>query len=283
MNGKSSQLIYGLVICSVLLPLSAWCIGPPHDSSNGIWCNSCHIPHGRDRFARFVPVPYGADQEEMCKQCHNPTGQAGSMSDVANHVVNGGATVIDCGSCHDSHGAQTSFDQHSGVAADNLSLVRTDTGRYVSEALEPAIFQIVPDNFAFASDNPPYNGICQSCHTQTNHHQNDGTAPGGQSHFDGADCTLCHTHASGFAPVAGPHPQAQTAICAECHVDPDTGEQDIRDVHNNQCQLCHTDGTFGTVLGPSGSWNRECTACHDHASISVQHDCLDCHGVHDLR
>ena len=43
--------------------------------------------------------------------------------------------------------------------------------------------------------------VCQVCHTLTNHHQVDGTAPGGQSHFDGEDCTSCHSHPDGFGPI----------------------------------------------------------------------------------
>ena len=37
-----------------------------------------------------------------------------------------------------------------------------------------------------------------TCHTLTNHHRNDGAAPGGQSHYDGEKCVLCHTHQAGL-------------------------------------------------------------------------------------
>ena len=51
---------------------------------------------------------------------------------------------------------------------------------------------------SFADGGTPYDGICEVCHTMTNHHQNDGTAPGGQSHHDGENCTDCHFHIDGF-------------------------------------------------------------------------------------
>ena len=47
--------------------------------------------------------------------------------------------------------------------------------------------------------------VCGVCHTPTNHHQVDDTAPGGQSHFDGEVCTECHAHPTGFQPSGG-HP-----------------------------------------------------------------------------
>ncbi len=52
--------------------------------------------------------------------------------------------------------------------------------------------------------------ICVVCHSQTNHHQYDGTAPGGQSHNDQTQCTAtCHSHKQKFWAVGGD--------CIDCH------------------------------------------------------------------
>ncbi len=274
--------------CALVLAVSiaavsgrAFALTPPHDATNGIGCEDCHALHGGGMFGAVVPRD--AEQEALCKSCHNPTGQAAAFSDVANHVVGGGARIVDCGSCHDAHSPDSSTDSHAGgQTALNLHLVRANTTKYVAEALVPAVFQTSPDHFAFAD--PPYNGVCQTCHTQTNHHQNDGTAPGGQSHHLGEVCTGCHTHESGFAPIGGPHPQAVTD-CGNCHLDPATGQPDLQGLHNSDCPLCHVSGYDSTFLGPLGTWNGECSACHNpnvaetgnFPTPTKGHRCVVCH------
>lgn len=180
-----------------------------HAAGAGVACLDCHVL----RTGTFgVSLPRGAEQEALCQVCHNPTGQAAALSDVAMHTVNGGATVVDCGSCHDVHFAQTTTDTHAGgTTAPNIRLVRGDTGAYVPGALEPAIFQASPEHLAFAQGNAPYNGICQSCHTATAHHRNDASSD--HTHGIGAACTNCHEHRTGFA-----------ASCVGCHgVEQDDG------------------------------------------------------------
>ena len=262
-----------------LLALTVWLgsapagAAPPHDSSNGIVCLECHAlgmgTHG-------VTLPRGAVQESGCKSCHNPTGRAASMSQVAMHVVRGGAVTVDCGSCHFVHFPHTTTDSHpGGVTAPNLSLVRGDTSRYVAGALEPALFQVRPDQFAFAADNPPYNGICQSCHTQTTHHRND--ASGDHTHNAGSNCLSCHPHTSGFGGLD--HERAGLVVpvidCMECHgaAGPDT----VDDVHGGECGLCHVDPAGAGPLvepwetnAPSGG---DCIACH--GTFSAAHPAVD--------
>jgi len=48
-------------------------------------------------------------------------------------------------------------------------------------------------------------GVCQVCHTRTNHWRADGSLAA--DHFSGSNCTQCHTHRDGFAPTA----------CNACH------------------------------------------------------------------
>jgi hypothetical protein len=117
----------GWVLASAifLLPRSAPALNPPHDASNDITCADCHAAHG------FGLVPRGVEQEARCKSCHNPTGKAPAMTDVANHVVAG--LAVDCGACHDLHRRHTTTDPHvGGQTALNLTLIRSDTADLIS-------------------------------------------------------------------------------------------------------------------------------------------------------
>jgi hypothetical protein len=124
-KGLTAPRAAGWVLASAifLLPRSAPALDPPHDASNDITCADCHAAHG------FGLVPRGAEQEARCKSCHNPTGKAPTMTDVANHVVHG--LAVDCGSCHDPHVRHMTTDPHvGGQTAPNLKLIRSDTGKY---------------------------------------------------------------------------------------------------------------------------------------------------------
>ena len=198
-----AALAIGVAILLTATPSAA--LDPPHDDSNTISCSSCHAGHGPGPGGGGL-LPRNAAQEATCLSCHNPLGQASTMVDVSNHVVNGGTTIVDCGSCHNPHGPHNSTDPHTTVTAPNLSLIRSDTQKYLPAAVEPAILQQDPEHFAFAEADPPWNGICQTCHTATAHHTNDGSAD--HDHYEALDCMPCHTHTSGFLPVGG---------CNVCH------------------------------------------------------------------
>lgn len=240
-------------------------IKPPHDASNNIECLDCHALGIGDlgiSKARFDA------QELLCKSCHNPTGQASTMSDVGLHVVEGGATIVDCGSCHSVHFPQLTSDpvHTGGVEAENLSLIRGDTAKYVPGAVEPAIFHVAPDDFVF--ETAPYNGICQTCHQDTAYFRNDGSAP--MTHGGGADCGSCHGHSAGFP-----------GTCTTCHSSAQdngdgipaagrrglAGELDVGIAHSHKgglvigdadCAVCHSgathaDGMLDLVNADDGS------------------------------
>jgi predicted CxxxxCH...CXXCH cytochrome family protein len=57
----------------------------------------------------------------------------------------------------------------------------------------------------FVAGAPDFDGVCETCHTQTNYHRNDG---GGAAHNAGQTCTNCHAHEDGFAASGG---------CNDCH------------------------------------------------------------------
>ncbi|RMF95376.1 MAG: hypothetical protein D6734_05660 [Candidatus Schekmanbacteria bacterium] len=247
-------IVFTLIVVS---PFILFAQTPPHDSSNNVTCLDCHSIHNA---SAGNLVAHGAEQETLCKTCHNPTGPASSMPDVANHVVNGGTTIVECSTCHNPHETEQSTNAHTGQTADNLKLIRSDVTEDISAAVTPVVFQTDPDDFAFAT--APYNGVCQACHTQTDHHRNDGSAPA-QNHNIGADCTSCHTHDSGFMPMGG-------GDCTACHSSEQgsiprrqvtgTGGDFERTSHHEQgvivaseCGVCHAEADDVGLYHASGA------------------------------
>ncbi|GAB4321976.1 MAG: hypothetical protein Kow0059_16890 [Candidatus Sumerlaeia bacterium] len=218
---------------------------PPHNSANAIGCNDCH--------AFYSQLRRGEAQASLCLSCHNPTGRAAAMSDVANHVVNGGATVIDCGTCHDPHGPQLTTNPNTGVTTANLKLIRGNMKKYWSGALEPAVFHNRPGDFAFGESAGQWVAVCQTCHTQTAVHRQDSSS--GHSHAVGADCMSCHPHSTGFLPVGGD--------CVSCH----------SVIQDNGDQVPPGGRRAVTAEFPAGS-------AHAHYGQSLDGtDCLVCHDI----
>lgn len=134
-----------------------------------------------------------ADIEIQCRTCHNPTGTAASMSDVARHRVDG-FELVGCGACHEPHNIEPNSGQ-------GWSLVRAGL-RWPSVARPSAYPAPGPNRHVFGG--APFDGVCESCHTSTIHHRND--ASFGHAHETAQVCTDCHTHERGF-----------TVACIDCH------------------------------------------------------------------
>ncbi|MBW7989988.1 MAG: hypothetical protein FVQ84_08240 [Planctomycetes bacterium] len=230
----------------------------PHIPANSINCVDCHALH--------ILVPRGIEQKTLCKSCHNLTdpNTAGlSINDPNMHEVDGGATIVDCGSCHDAHGDHTATNPHAGgTTAPNLSLVRADTAEYITGALEPAIYQTNPDHFAFdtssalPTDPNEFHGICQSCHTGTSNHTNDGNdvstgLAADNTHNIGADCVSeCHGHEGGFMPSGGG--------CVDCH---NTARDNNDGPPTRRAIVGEFSLTSHHVLGGTVT-NEDCIVCH---------------------
>ena len=119
-------------------------------------------------------------------------------------------------------------------------------------------------------------GLCQVCHTTTNHHQADGAAPLGQDHNNAAVCTGCHSHAGTAAAADAFKAPARTADtphdgvtnCLACHVD---GADPMAALPNSKCLGCH-DGTdpLATVVDT-----------HHSTKYGTSEACVDCHNPMD--
>jgi len=100
---------------------------------------------------------------------------------------------------------------------------------------------------SFADGDATYDGVCEACHTQTDHFRNSGAGPtqnhenfGGQA---ASNCTTkCHRHSAGFRGFY--HTASHfswDAACLTCH--PNTGGAGaVEAVHRDTCTLCHTAG-----------------------------------------
>ncbi|MHC4159900.1 MAG: hypothetical protein ACYSSO_12560, partial [Planctomycetota bacterium] len=257
------QVNYILLVLAVLVftVCTAEAQYTSHNDQHGINCVDCHFAHNGSLVSR------GAEQEILCKTCHNPTDMPSNpaLYNVTNHEVDGGATIVDCGSCHEIHNPGSTDTQ----SALNLSRVRGNTAKYIIGALEPAIFESRPTDFAYDTANPPYNGICQSCHSSISRHTNDAWDESTNSAADNShgmvggvagDCISCHPHEDAFAGSGGG--------CTDCHGSVKgsrravTGEFSLTSHHilagsvtDADCEVCHAEvygtsnhGTGGTGL-----------------------------------
>jgi len=257
-------------------PVALRAISLPHDSELGVTCNSCHSVHG-------TLLPKGEELASVCKSCHNPTGMAPTMFAVENHVV-GENVVVDCGACHDAHGPHLTADPHpGGGSAPNLSLVRSDPAKYVPGATS-LVFQKRPAHFAFGDDASPWVGACQACHQKTGHHSNNALAD--HHHELGKECTVCHTHKSGFLASGG---------CTGCHAVPQGQRRQIvgaggdferhsthvgKQVTDDDCAVCHFMGghTNGTVkVRDPDAGNAVVYSFSPADTGSIESFCLHCH------
>ncbi len=294
MANNIQKIIIGMALI-IMLHISAWALDPPHNEVNTIGCGDCHAMHKQGGMMGGAVIVRDGEQEALCKTCHNSTGPASSMTEVANHMVNNGMTHVDCGSCHDPHAPEITEDEHVSCTPlpdcrenNNLKLIRKNTSIYRSGALTEAVFHTKPDHFTFTET--PYNGICQACHTDTAHHRNDGTDP---HHQEATVCTTCHLHKDGFKPGG----------CTECH---DTaqdngdgvpvggrrqivtagGDFDMASHHVNgtieddDCRTCHyiNNHGSGTVkLKDPDAGNAVVYDFNSAAPEELENFCLNCH------
>ncbi|UCD76571.1 MAG: cytochrome c3 family protein, partial [Phycisphaerales bacterium] len=173
------------------------------------------------------------------------------------HATSGGAFT--CVDCHNPHYEPDNW--LGGVNLKNVGTIDYDNWPWIGRIQTPnsGLREVVfesrgtgagePSLHSFADSdedaNGYYDGICETCHTQTNYHRND--EPSG--HYTGDTCTSCHTHAGGFAPEGG--------ACVDCHAIPQgnrravVGEFPADDPHAH----------FGVELDSDA-----CLVCHDLAT-----------------
>ena len=170
------------------------------------------------RLKNITGSPWG--KNSVCMNCH-ALGSAGVTVDgqlrngtikvSSYHFGNKHSSILNagqfCWDCHDGHGDGNLYMIHDSVSATS-DLV---TGAPQGTAL-PVLFTAAVTGTDYARSAPPFNGICNVCHTTTAHY----TSTSGDSHNATTRCTACHSHngtdgVSAFAPAGG------AANCNSCH------------------------------------------------------------------
>jgi len=113
---------------------------------------------------------------------------------------------------------------------------------------------------SYADGDATYDGVCEVCHTQTDHFRNNGGAPD-QDHANiggagGTNCITCHRHVDGFGHGGG-------SECIECHGH-DVGYeyspgQFSQGKGTFKSHSTHTENDDDDLKGPF----IDCDACHD--------------------
>jgi hypothetical protein len=228
-----------------------------HNRKYGIIdCNTCHGTH----FG--FGVPHDEEQQSTtCGQCHNPTGVASNKFEVSLHYDSVSNVLADCGDCHEVHRAlpgsgdlaeMVTFDDHTATTGTNLFYFRADTKAH-PQAIGSGVFHDTgssTEDYAFTNA-APYNGACQVCHTNTDHHTNTGLDLG---HGDGNACSDCHVHEEAFQGAGG-------SDCTACHANTAGGHRAVMP-------------DFGLIAGhiPGGAvTTNDCMTCHHEEFGNAYH------------
>ncbi len=319
---------------------------PSGSPGAGLACVECHTsPQGPRRAITDAEGTrghslWGLPQENSsCEACHemtqhqqgrvriwnsplNPTSVVVLEGDPATDPAEADKLVPFCGACHGeanyiTHAVvgrwrpscPTCHDLHDPDGT-NLSMITALVRNQTLDQDKPVALTASHGPGSFSDGDPASrDGICQVCHTATAYHRHDG---GGLPHNEGADCTTCHPHASGFLP------SGQTS-CVGCHSTPRgprpavVGPDGSGGHHfgsysstDDDCSVCHDTSQHRQgqvrlwqdpavrsstiiVTGDPAQLEQFCVACHqgaDHPTVhttgaSWQPTCLECHQIHD--
>ncbi|MCU7918263.1 MAG: hypothetical protein KZQ95_07870 [Candidatus Thiodiazotropha sp. (ex Epidulcina cf. delphinae)] len=188
--------------------------------------------------------------------------------------------VDSCHVCHNLH----------SFGGSNLKLI-WEVIQTPNSGPKPVVFTATTGPNSYADGDAVYDGVCEVCHTLNQHHLNDGSD--NTDHFDGEQCTDCHTHGNEFAPpfaqahkthvhdAKGPH-----LDCTDCHADPlqfdPTIFADGLDFQNTTvCDSCHSpggdyDGIADPVIGAKSNWT-EGVYENDQLKAGKEKWCVGCH------
>ena len=111
---------------------------------------------------------------------------------------------------------------------------------------------------SYADGDSTYNGICEVCHTQTDHFMNNGGAPD-QNHANvceakGTNCITCHKHSNGLGHGGG----GSETNCEDCHGH-DDGWNGGTYYGTTFSHSTHTENDSDDLKGPFIT----CDTCHD--------------------
>jgi predicted CXXCH cytochrome family protein len=204
-------------------------------------CSSCHKAHfAGSSDGNILRMTYS---ELLCQNCHAPKTTTSTMEHKG----------MTCVTCHDVHekGSTNIYLIRSTIATPNSG------SKAVSFAADTG-----PGNFADAT--APFNGVCEVCHTLTDHYTNTAGGTSDARHVPATQkCTTCHPHNKGFA--------AQTD-CLGCH----KAVTDKPSVPGTRRQIVDNNGDGS---GTGGDFKK--TSHHIMGAVPTAGDCVKCHYMGD--
>lgn len=177
-----------------------------HDDNSNDRCHSCHT---WDEEAEGAPSPYVIGYNPggigfiagASKASSTHFGHKHSAAHTNNGVWKGGKF---CWDCHDPHG-----DNNIYMIQDQVATATDGTfGTPITRAEVVFTKKGSGTDYAQSSGPTPFTGICNVCHTDTDHY----LANAGDNHRASRACTECHTHGFG-----GQH--ASGKGCGSCHAE----------------------------------------------------------------
>ncbi len=204
--------------------------------SSKVECSSCHKTHyAGSSDGNILRMTYN---ENLCESCHAPATATSTMDHKG----------MSCITCHDPH--------QSGST--NIYLLR-DNIVTPNSGTKSVVFNANSSGSNYADGSGTFNGVCEVCHTLTDHYTNTtmGTTDARHMVNPVTKCVTCHPHNKGFA--------AQTD-CFACHNAVAGSRRQIVDAAGN-----------GT--GAGGDFKR--TSHHVTGAIPDVNDCIKCHYMGD--
>ncbi|MFC1715798.1 hypothetical protein ACFL6S_19170 [Candidatus Poribacteria bacterium] len=256
-----SKITGTTVLAFIILVIGAGVVAAldlPHNEDSDITCDTCHIVH--NHLGPSLTTDY--EINNLCVGCHY---EGGPGAYAVTHED------LDCTDCHNPH----------EQAGSNIHMIKEQI-ETPNSGIKGVIFTVSTGTNSFADGDPTYDGICEVCHTTTNHHRNN--AEEDHTHHAGEDCIDCHEHVSslnhggcgGCHGTSGSHPthagnnsRGVDVECSECHNTSDLpyfssgtdsnldGKYDLPET--DVCDACHSpggtyDGVDSTTFGAKANW-----------------------------
>lgn len=223
----------------------------------GVSCATCHSPHVQRQHRSYGSESYVfwgfSDPGGITATTLTTFGAGWIPDEFAGYVLvpNTGIDELNyriIGNTEDTILVSAAMDPEVGLGDTEFAIIY---GKLIKSTVStpnsgdrPVRFFAGSGASSFADGDATYDGICEVCHTQTNHKRNDGLAPGDYDgstyvgHNDGSQCTDCHPHTSGFKPR-----------CDSCHGYPPVS------------------GAHATHFDPNlvAYWGISCDTCHFNA------------------
>ncbi len=205
-----------------------------HSNNAALDCGKCHNTSNFQDSVRYQCQRCHADSNDTSDPLNGtlkaqyPLNPPYGFGTAKNMKMHSGNLNLKCVTCHNPHQQEQDLKYGTTYGKYIKEYVCFDNTAAGGSNFQELIKFTAPTGSGSFADGAPYNAnVCEMCHTQTNHHRRDGTAPGDLNggtyvgHYDGSDCIACHVHSEGFkfAPPAIDSGYVGSSVCGACHAD----------------------------------------------------------------